>query len=255
MIEEVIVRTLVEYINQIERFSPDFSLSRGQSQDLALLPSAFRLDSSGMRCYSNKDIKLFLDDFKTNSSIYIEDAVSYRENDWLIHAQHFGVPTCLLDFTYSPLVSLMFALENAFNYDCADERYSVVWLLNPIICNTKNINEDSIVNLTETDMSKLENYKKPFVAKARKNNSRIVVQNGLFVYFKSNSSALEKVENADAFLKKLLIPHSDARLMLRSLYVLGMRFSALYPELSSVSKDIILKNKVMESYKQEEGYE
>ena len=255
MIEECIVKTLAEYIGYIEKFSPEFSLSRGQSEDRELLPSAYRLDSNGLRIYSNKDVQLFLEDFKTNSSLYIENALSYKENDWLIHAQHFGVPTCLLDFTYSPLVALMFAVEKAFEYDNTDEKNAVVWLLNPELCNKENINKNSILNMSDISIDSLKTYKKPFVVTARKNNTRMVAQNGLFVYFNNNSSSLETIEKSHLFLKKILIPHNEARFILRSLYVLGMRFNDLYPELSSVSKDIILKNKVMESYKQEENNE
>lgn len=115
------VSSLEEYIKIVERFSPNFSLSRGQGSDLPLFPSALRRDQDGMRLYSKTTIQSFLEDFKFNSQMYIEGASTYHENDWLIHAQHFGVPTCLLDFTYSHLVSLMFALEKAFDYDQDDE--------------------------------------------------------------------------------------------------------------------------------------
>lgn len=40
---------------------------------------------------------------------------------------------------------------------------------------------------------------------------------------------------------------------MKNLYLLGMRFSSLYPELSSVSKDIILKNDVIEYMKEGES--
>ena len=125
------VSSLEEYIKTVERFSPNFSLSRGQGSDLPLFPSALRRDQDGMRLYSKTTIQSFLEDFKFNSQMYIEGASTYHENDWLIHAQHFGVPTCLLDFTYSHLVSLMFALEKAFDYDQDDEDNAVVWLLDP----------------------------------------------------------------------------------------------------------------------------
>lgn len=252
MIETITVCSVIEYVDKIEKFSPVFSLSRGQGEDRPLLPSSLRVDHDGMRIYSKTDAQSFLEDFKTNSSLYIESAASYNENDWLIHAQHFGVPTCLLDFTYSHLVSLMFALENAFDYDDEDEKNAVVWLLDPEVCNLSTIGRKSIVNLSEEQPNIVKSFEKPFVVTARKNNSRMAAQNGLFVYFQNESVSLENVQNADTFLKKILIPHSYAKIMLRTLYTLGMRFSGIYPELSSVSKDIILKNRVFESYRQEE---
>ena len=143
------VSSLEEYIKIVERFSPNFSLSRGQGSDLPLFPSALRRDQDGMRLYSKTTIQSFLEDFKFNSQMYIEGASTYHENDWLIHAQHFGVPTCLLDFTYSHLVSLMFALEKAFDYDQDDEDNAVVWLLDPEALNLKTIGRKEIINLSE----------------------------------------------------------------------------------------------------------
>lgn len=86
MIETAIVCSVIEYIEKIESFSPAFSLSRGQGEDNPLLPSALRCDADGMRYYSRSDAQSFLEDFKANSSLYIESASSYNENDWLIHA-------------------------------------------------------------------------------------------------------------------------------------------------------------------------
>lgn len=43
------VSSLEEYIKIVERFSPNFSLSRGQGSDLPLFPSALRRDQDGMR--------------------------------------------------------------------------------------------------------------------------------------------------------------------------------------------------------------
>ena len=78
------VSSLEEYIKIVERFSPNFSLSRGQGSDLPLFPSALRRDQDGMRLYSKTTIQSFLDDFKFNSQMYIEGASTYHENDWLI---------------------------------------------------------------------------------------------------------------------------------------------------------------------------
>lgn len=255
MIEPIQVESLVEYIKAIEQWSPVYSLSRGQSQDYSLLPSSLRQDSDGMRIYSKSDAQSFLEDFKSNSLVYIESASTYNEHDWLIHAQHFGVPTCLLDFTYSHLVSLMFALEKAFEYSEEDDKNAVVWLLNPEECNLETIRRKEIINLSVESPDTIHGFEKPFVATARKNNVRMIAQNGLFVYFQDDSVPLDEIQNAEKFLKKIVIPHLRAKTVLRSLYVMGMRFSTTYPELSSLSKDIILKNHILESYRQEENDE
>lgn len=65
------VSSLEEYIKIVERFSPNFSLSRGQGSDLPLFPSALRRDQDGMRLYSKTTIQSFLDDFKFQfSNVY-----------------------------------------------------------------------------------------------------------------------------------------------------------------------------------------
>ena len=87
------------------------------------------------------------------------------------------------------------------------------------------------------------------------NNKRIAAQNGLFVYFPQNSKPLNKIFIADKILKKVEISHKNCRKILKSLYTMGMRFDDIYPELASISKDILLKNNVVEYYKMEEDHD
>lgn len=251
MITTIEVDSVVKYIEVIERYSPEYSLSRGQSNDYILLPSALRLDNDGMRLYSESVIKSFLDDFVANSFLYIDSSKSYQTSDWLIHAQHFGVPTQLLDFSYSHLISLMFAVEKAFEYNDDDDNVSVVWLLNPKIMNERMISDPKIVNFSKVDEKTISEFTSPFVTTARRNNTRVAAQNGAFVYFQNGVASLEKLEGADEFLIKLVIPHLKTKYLLKTLFTLGMRFNGIYPELSSVSKDILLKNHILELYKEE----
>ncbi|WP_418445518.1 3'-5' exonuclease [Blautia sp.] len=172
------VSSLEEYIKIVERFSPNFSLSRGQGSDLPLFPSALRRDQDGMRLYSKTTIQSFLEDFKFNSQMYIEGASTYHENDWLIHAQHFGVPTCLLDFTYSHLVSLMFALEKAFDYDQDDEDtfYEEEW--NRIVIAQEALTLEKYVKATRNGRgTRLDRKKRMQVWKVFENYQNLMKEN------------------------------------------------------------------------------
>ncbi len=249
--DEYYIEKVEDYIKVVNENFPLYALSRGQTSDKPLLPSALRLDESKMRIYSDSKIKMFIEDFKNNSLQYIDGYGVGLKNDyeWMVYAQHFGVPTRLLDFTYSHMVSLMFAAEKAFNPNYSNS--AVVWFLNYEKLNEYSLNDKEIVNLSNGDKL-IKNMKYPCVVTARKINPRVIAQNGLFVLFDQNSVPLEKIVIAEEVLKKVVIPHDVIKRVLSELYAMGMRFNNMYPELTSVSKDILLKNNVLEFYTMEE---
>jgi hypothetical protein len=241
------IHKLSEFISFLENLPKGFILSRGHSKDYSLIPGAFRKDLEGNRLYSKSDIQSFLDDFKNNSYPYLKNpAVIESEKEWMVYAQHFGIPTKLLDFTYSHITSLMFALENAFNETTSHD--GVIWFLNPQKLNFKSTNNShSKIFILSDSESQLDKASGPVVMTCKRINERIHAQNGLFVYFQEEhqSSPLETYCD-NTILKKVIIDKESKKEILKSLNSLGMGYTSIYPELSSVSKDILLKRHIEE---------
>lgn len=249
-IMENTITTINEYVSYIEDLPSEFSLSRGQSKDYQLYPGAFRRDQEGKALYSDTDRKRFIDSFKIYAAQYLHDIDIKSDAEWLVLAQHFGVNTCLLDFTYSPLLALLFAIEDAFEFNTEAEEenqnYAVVWFLNPYELNDEALNDRTIINLSNCNFETYQKVKMPFVCTANRNNRRIAAQNGLFVYFNDKRHPLESLDISSKVLKKVIVPYEYTKGLLCSLYRLGLRFNSVYPELTSISKDIKLEYDIKE---------
>ncbi|MCA1050989.1 FRG domain-containing protein [Priestia aryabhattai] len=237
------VYKLSDFMRFIEKLPEDFSLSRGQSGNYPLLPSALRKDKNGNKKYSRPSIAYFLNQFKIHSYQYMENPTDIKnEHEWMIYAQHYGIPTKLLDFTNSHIISLLFAVEKAFDEEEPSD--AVVWFLNPQKLNLKHCETTKILMLSEKKEIKLDDYDGPVVVQGRKLHSRVNSQNGLFVYFQDTETSLEEKIEDEEILRKVVI-HKDAKKsILASLYTMGVGFTQIYPELPSVGRDILMKNNI-----------
>lgn len=90
------------------KFDPVF---RGQGRDYPLIPSLFRL-SEKMLASSWEHLEAdLLNEFKRDSYPHLE-CIPSSEVEWVILAQHHGLPTRCLDWTSSLAVALYFAVED-----------------------------------------------------------------------------------------------------------------------------------------------
>lgn len=81
--------------------------------------SDWDLKSSLERFNFDPDVEQqLLDEFKSGFELFVEKEIKY-DLDYLAYMQHFGVPTRLLDFTYSPYIAAYFAFEYPQNQNVA----------------------------------------------------------------------------------------------------------------------------------------
>ncbi len=107
------------YNPRIGRYKSRFAFRGVSSKDYEMETSLMRLGGEYIKVEDH-----LLRQFKK----YAHNHISAKDHDWywLSVAQHYGLPTRLLDWTYSPDVALHFATVNTNHYD----KDGAVWKIN-----------------------------------------------------------------------------------------------------------------------------
>lgn len=199
---------------------------RGQPLDRPLLPRLARIVTKGR--FLNTE-SLILREFE-RTSVPVADFQPATAWDRVALAQHHGLPTRLLDWTYSALASLWFALPQARPSDDISLKEGVIWLLKTRV-------EDFIDETTrETpfDNGTTRLYRPKLITR------RIAAQAGLFTVHKvmpgETLVALEKNRHFKNRLIKFIIPPRSFSLLKKQLNGCGVNHFSLFPDLDGLCK-------------------
>ena len=197
-----------------------------------------------------KEITL-VNEFRQNANFLLEKFTPKNDFDWLILMQHYGVPTRLLDWTESPLVSLYFAVHSEDKV--SRNKDGAIWALDPGKLNTNtNAKRDPYIPAFEEVeyMADFETIKfdsarhaglMPIAAIAARNNPRIHAQLGAFTINRAKAP-IEEIGDRSHVIK-YIIPKESKSEIANELRILGLGKFQIFPELASIGE------KIKESYK------
>lgn len=162
---------------------------------------------------------------------------------WLLLMQHYGLPTRLLDWTESPLIALFFAVSKDNSVP------GTIWVLHPNKLNKNQINGDFLPSPRserlfpsfQAAFQKTNVEQNQIVAvPAPHTDLRVLLQQSAFTIH-STRTPLNKLENNQEFLRKIIIP-AQQKVAIRSyLTHLRVQASTLFPDLEYLAQDIKLK--------------
>ncbi len=152
--------------------------------------------------------------FKESSIPYLEHKPN-NELEWLAVAQHYGLPTRLLDWSYNPLVATYFAVESNPNID------SAIYILSG--CSTIQTPDKT----SPYKLDRVYKYRPPYIS------ARIQNQAGLFTVHHEPDTPFEHDK-----LKKVVIPMHLKSIIKKTLFKYGVNQRLLYPGLEGVARDL-----------------
>jgi len=219
-----------DWINKMS-LSGRVPVFRGQRRNWPLLP---RVSGNVPRGTILKNERRLLNEFKKNAPPCLQ-VVPTNDLDWLVVAQHHGLPTRLLDWTYNPLVALWFAFERSNKIDSKPE----VWML----LTTKEEHLPSIEDARPFAGNRTKVFKPSFKI------PRVKAQEGCFTLFKYIAKTnkgfvpLERNVVVRKRLTRIRIANYARDDILIRLKIKGYTKDRLYADIDAVAKHV--KEKVL----------
>lgn len=211
---------------ELDSGKKDDFIFRGQSTDAPLIPKIARLKPKGS---IDKIESLILDEFARVCPPFLE--FDYKDGWSLIAlAQHHGLPTRLLDWSYSALAALWFCVqkppqrdENGILQD------GVVWLLKTTVKDFMPSPTDEVsLSKSKTEIFRSRHVSRRILTQAGLFTCHWITKNGKFIPLENNTSFKDR-------LIKINIP-SDCFFLIRDqLNACGVNKSSLFPDLDGLA--------------------
>lgn len=220
-INEIKIKTLDDFHKAFKGYNYNFTFFRGvKKASYELKPRVGRLKFKYPANWSLEKIEKDLLRLFEERAIPYLDRITYKKWEWLAIAQHYRLPTRLLDWTRNPLVAAYFAVEK--KYDGNSAIYALPY--------------SYYIDVEEhNDPFKYDKFCK-FIPPHITN--RISAQSSVFTFHPKPDEAFKGNNNIK--IDKIIIENkNDFRLKLKNmLYHYGVHEASLFPGLDSLSHHI-----------------
>jgi hypothetical protein len=227
-----VIHNVGEFVSRLHSGANDKRhLFRGQNTDQPLLPKIIRLAKNKGISPDKIDAleKKMLARFRRESVPMLPILPVGRElGDWELMsiAQHWGMPTRLLDWTANPLASLWFAVSTD---PPKGEDHGVVWML-------EGPNEQTFEpGQNVFTIQKTCFFQPPHL------DRRVIAQSGWFSVYRHNRTEFLSLENMSKYknkLKRFIVPQKHFNSLLQDLRLLGINHASMFPDLLGLGAEI-----------------
>ncbi len=248
--EIIQVKSLSGYISALKNISGDLLGSESDTWFRGVSDESYELvPGTVWRDIHERTHSGIIEDWLNEYLLYSTEELNDGYDVYAL-AQHYGLPTRLLDWTTSPFIALYFALEKE-----EDKNKRVVWAIHPFLLNDKTVNWPGHLSISDKYLRNNYNLDKylpdclggheendlldgPIAVRVQPKNRRIISQKGCFtIHGKSKEKIDDLLGDIPNSIVKIEINGQKTRdKILNELYLLGFSEDVIFQDLDAFSK-------------------
>ena len=232
---EIPLKSFEDFISVVRAYDGEYIVYRGvKHKDYDLRPRVGRIVLSDDKKLLQEEKRL-LSWFRDRAVPYVNlNTIEWEDWDWIALAQHHGLPTRLLDWTRNPLVAAYFAVEKEhLPHELSNHSEdSAVYVIKRK--DIKVISNRYFLNDIEHS-GDIFNWRDVVKIVPGYIDTRIIAQVGIFT---AHPDPTDTNPFGDEDVEKLVIPNAQRRDWKKTLNLLGVNRSSLFPDLDNLASHL-----------------